>query len=521
MDGTARWTRGDMLRLATIVLFAAAYRWHYLTGYMPPDSMAYTQYAYNVLQGTFSLDSPSWYTHRFTVFVPIAPFYALLGVGKLTTYAWPFLLSITQILFVAWLGRRFFGAPTALLGALLLSLLPLDVVIAGRIVPDVIIAAFATFAMGCWIAGLEGRDRPHAGLLFLSGVFFCLAALTRPYALVLGLSYLIYVVWLRPSWRVLLWAALGFLAVAVPVLLAYQVQTGDPLYRLAVAKHLGEHFGKSNWQFRAYVGTLWHLDSLMALFAHLFVFAYVVAFASRSRSRVFFLVWTVPFALFLQFGSMNLTKFVPITKSLRYLSPLLAPSVLIAASALLEVVPRLRNRWIPAAAPARARATDRALLATVIVVLVVTSTLVLNRHQAPGRVWYDSSHDVVAVADEHAELPVLVDHWRTTIRLAYFMEYDEGADFYWGIDATEYVREPGAFGDSRLGYAAWYEDVRSVPDALLVVDETNLLAAREESGDDGYYAGLTIPWYCFDPPASWELLKASGDLRVYRTAPLP
>jgi 4-amino-4-deoxy-L-arabinose transferase-like glycosyltransferase len=113
-DTTPSWYRGAV---AAILLVALAYRCFGLTGDMYFDPTIYAQNAFNLLQGTFTLKSDSWYAHRLPVFVPLVPLYALFGVGTATSRLWPLLISLAQVALVIWLGRRLFDRTTALLAA--------------------------------------------------------------------------------------------------------------------------------------------------------------------------------------------------------------------------------------------------------------------------------------------------------------------------------------------------------------------------------------------------------------------
>jgi 4-amino-4-deoxy-L-arabinose transferase-like glycosyltransferase len=194
--------------IAAILLVALAYRIFALTGDMFFDPTIYAQNAFNLLQGTFTLNTDSWYAHRLPVFVPIAPLYAVFGVGPATSRLWPLLLSLVQVALVIWLGRRLFDRPTAILAGVLVAVTPLDAVYGSVLQPDTIMAAFLTAAAGLWIASLEQDPRHPRVYPFLSGVCFALAVVTRENAALLLVFYVSSILWRRPRARALLDAML-------------------------------------------------------------------------------------------------------------------------------------------------------------------------------------------------------------------------------------------------------------------------------------------------------------------------
>ena len=133
-------TAGDRLLLGALLLVALGARLYALTGDMRFDPAIYAQYAWNLLHGTFSLRDDSWYAHRFVVFAPVAPCYALFGVGALSSRLWPLALSLLQVGLVFELGRRLEGRATAVLAGLLVALAPLDAVSGVTLQPDVVVA---------------------------------------------------------------------------------------------------------------------------------------------------------------------------------------------------------------------------------------------------------------------------------------------------------------------------------------------------------------------------------------------
>jgi 4-amino-4-deoxy-L-arabinose transferase-like glycosyltransferase len=513
-DTTPSWYRGAV---AAILLVALAYRCFGLTGDMYFDPTIYAQNAFNLLQGTFTLKSDSWYAHRLPVFVPLVPLYALFGVGTATSRLWPLLISLAQVALVIWLGRRLFDRTTALLAGMLVALVPLDAVQGSVLQPDTIMAAFLTAAAGFWIASLERDPRhPHA-YPFLSGLCFALAVVTRENAAVLLVFYLSSILWRRPPARSILDAALGGALVIVPLLAVYALTTGDPFFRFrALAEAYGAPVMQEGDRFGFYPSLLRHArHTVTGLGPALFALGILGGLLRPHRSRILLLLWALPILLYLQFGSMSVTHYVPILKRERFLSPLTAPLALLTASVLLDWTSRTFRRWSPGTHPAWRHALRATAISLVVAALAWNSFLIVRDQRRQSVATFHAFQSVVRVIDREPTLPILFDHWRTGHRFSYYLGFREGADLYRGGDDRKRMGQAGSFGGSRLGYLSWYPDPARVPHALIVLDDAALEQVRTADPVVGTYVRGEIPAYAYAPPATWKPLGTFGSFRVF------
>jgi len=514
METTPAWYRGA---IAAVLLVALAYRVFGLTGDMYFDPIIYAQNAYNLLQGTFTLNTDSWYAHRLPVFFPIAPLYALFGVGAVTSRLWPLLLSLVQAALVIWLGRRLFDRTTAILAGVLIALTPLDAVFGSVLQPDTIMAAFLTAAAGFWIASLERDCRHPRAYPFLSGLCFALAVVTRENAAVLLVFYLSSLLWQRPRARVLLDAALGGALVVVPLLAVYAVTTGDPFFRVrAVAEAYGAPIMQEGTRFGFYPSLLRHIrHTVTGLGPALFALGILGSLLRPNRSRVLLLLWALPILLYLQFGSMSVTHYVPILKRERFLTPLTAPLALLTASVFLEWISGIVRRLLPDSHAARQHVLRAAAILVVVAALAWNSFLIVRDQRRQGAATFQAFQSVVRVIARKPALPVLFDHWRTGHRFSYYRGFCDGADFYRGGDDRKRMGQIGSFGGSRLGYLSWYPDPARVPHALIVLDDEALERVRTADPFVGTYIRGEIPAYAYAPPATWKSLGTFGTFRVF------
>lgn len=514
-----------VLGATLIIVLALFLRLYMVTGDIMYDPAVYAQDAYNLLHGTFRLDTDSWYSHRLPVFVPVTLVYAISGVGNYSTNFWPLLLSLVQMAAVMWLGYRWLGREAALLAGLFMAIMPLDVIYAGILNPDMPIATFITLSAVCWILGIEDRERPSRLLLLLSGLFCALAVGTRMYALLIALFFGIHWAWRRVPVRSLVWWAAGFAAFVIPVVLIYTVVTGDPLLRIrALAGFYGDPGHGEGLGLLYYPSLVLSPRSNTGLFALFFAAAAVWAIVRPTRKRLLLLAWIAPILLYLQFGSMSLTSYVPVFKRVRFLTPFVAPSALLAALVISEDL-RVVGRRIASVVRLRNEAIlVRIFLVLLVGLLLVSSLWILKTRRATHTAIARSFERAATLVRGDTDVPVLFDHWRTSIRFAYYLGFEEGSHLYEGADETQRMRKDAAREKTRLGYLKWYDNPEELPDAFVVLEDEILAIAEQVSASDpsrSQFPAKDIPAYCNNPPASWTLLGRFGKLRVFRTGAPP
>ncbi len=511
------------LGVLAVLAVAVAFRLFGVHENLLYDPLAYAQYAYNLAHGSFALKDNYAFAHRLPVVAPVALSYSIFGLGALPSVLWLHLLALAQVGFVILLGMRLLDRTTGLLAGLLLAIAPLDVIYANFLTPDLVLAAFCTGAVGSWLLGTEGSP-PGAGTRWLwcslSGPFLVLAVLTRMYAGILLVFFAVHWIWRRRGWSAPLAAIAGAAVAVLPMAWLYARETGNALYPIAVQpSSFGGQVVPHGLQLHYYFWHLLHPRSQAGLFGALWLGTTAYSLVRPNRERLLLLLWIVPLFLYLQFGSMSLTAYQPVWKTIRYLTPLFAPFSLLAASLLVgfgrgDVLGGL-TRWRPLAT----RATRVRLVTALVALLALQSVWVVAKDRETHRRTSESFLGAVALLRADPERPVLCDHWRTGLALSYYFRFEEGSQFY--RDAADSLRigQPGRFGDSRLGYLAWYAAPTRVPDAFAVLDDGVLTMARRAGSPPARYLGVVMPAYAFDPPGSWRLVYRRDRLRIYRTGP--
>lgn len=444
-----------------------------------PDEAVYIQHAWNLAHGELQLGDDSWYIHRLPVYVPAAAFYLVAGVGKATTVAWPFLLSLVQLLLLMAVAHVAGGRRLGLLAGLLLAMLPVDILESTHLMPDVVMGTLMSItALLWWLSGHTSGGRGRGALLFLAGASLGLATLARPYALVLGVSLLIGQLLARRRVGELVLVAAGGALVLASYLAVYQLAVGDALYRVEVVSQAYSS-GKlaEPARFLAYPKMVAHPLGPLGLHGLALLAVVAPLLVRPTRPVLLLLAWSLPVALLLQFGSMSLERYEPILKRARFLTPLGAPLCFLLAMGLTRA-----SGWLAGRAGALRPAP---LLALALAVLAGASLLQVHGVRSEGVDRYRALEAAAREIDRHPDLPVLVDHWRTAIALGPHVEFFGGRGFYFGAD-DEPRMSPGSYdGAGRLGYVAPGSGAGELPPSLLLLDRHNFRneAPLEIGGD--------------------------------------
>jgi 4-amino-4-deoxy-L-arabinose transferase-like glycosyltransferase len=501
-----------------VILLAVGARVASFTGEMPPDSLAYAQYAHELAHGTFDLKNTDQYAHRLPLFAPTALLYRWFGISRFTTAAWPLLLSLLGVVCAMVLGERLFGTNTGLLAGLLLALLPLDGIASTYLLPDVPFGVLMGFSGALWLMGTMHPAKRAVGLPYLSGICMGLAAVIRPYALILAAYVVIDALVRRVRGTKVLQVALGSLTVIGGLLLLYGLATGNPLYRAQVVSQVySSGVLAEPARLSMYPSALFAPLSLTGLHPWFLVLGAILALVWRSKEARSLLLWILVVFCFLEFGSMSLGSYLPILKRLRFLTPLSIPAAVLGAwgvSQLLGLAPNPRAPFL------QRRALRNLLRVGAVGVLLLELGLygyqvVRFRERDVPR--YESWRAVVHLAREHPKLPILVDHWRTGIRLAYELRYKDMRGLYHGSDDDARMVRSEPWPGGRIAYLSWYPDPTTLPEGLAVIDEASLKKYGGPEGGRGRPAEARLPAYVFHPPKSWSLLHAAAGVRAFET----
>jgi 4-amino-4-deoxy-L-arabinose transferase-like glycosyltransferase len=418
-----------------LVLAALGVRlWLFFGGVRGADAYAYAHHAYNMTAGQYQVAADAMsYGVRYTVLLPTALAYALFGVGDWQSALFPLLASLAAVWMVIRLGALWLDARAGLAAGLLYAVYPLDLPWATLLGPDSFLPALSAGALlAFWLAG-EHRRSPASrrALYLLSGMCVGLAAQARETGLLL-LPVLAVLAWSRPArGRIMLTIAVGVVAPLLVELAYYRAAVGNPIHRLAILEKLNDLYvggsaeGPTSLAYypRAMLGLDLEGLAWYGLFPVTAVAAAALAAWKRDLRRLTpILVWIVLPLLYLEFGSLSVSHYAPVSKHYSFLTIVSVPIVLLCAYGLvrawdLGTHPEPRTIWRGAAAAA---------LAVLALPSVYGTSRLLGNFRDDAR-----PYEVVASAVQaRPEQPVYLPHDRWALFLNYHLRYRTGFNYY-------------------------------------------------------------------------------------------
>ncbi len=479
-----------------LVLAAAGVRaWLFFGGVRGADAYAYAHHAYNITAGQYQVAADAMsYGFRYTVLLPTALAYALLGVGDWQSALFPLLASLAAVWMVVRLGALWLDARAGLAAGLLYAVYPLDLPWATLLGPDSFLPALSAGALlAFWLAGDDGRPPPSRRALYLlSGMCVGLAAQARETGLLL-LPVLAVLAWPRPArGRIMLTTVAGSVAPLL-VELAYDwAAVGNPIHRLSILGKLNDLYvggsAEGPTSLAYYPTAMLGLDLEGLAWYGLFPVAAIAAAALAAWTRELrrltpILVWIVLPLLYLEFGSLSVSHYAPVSKNYSFLTIVSVPMVLLCAYGLVRA-------WDLGTDPER-RIVWRGAAAATFTVLVLTSPYGSSRLLENFRDDARPFEVVAAAVQKRPEQPVYLPHDRWALFLNYHLRYETGFNYY--------AQRPGA---GRLRDFRELERASPSLHAYVVVHDRYLFsdtAGRPVQRPD-------LPDFVLHPPASWRVV---------------
>lgn len=346
-----------------LLIIAVGVRLVAFQGYSGSDSREYALLANDLAHGTLNIATykgPAVFPLRLGLYAPAAAIIRLLGLSEMTLVAYPFVISFLGCLLVYGMTRHLATPLAGLIALGAIAIVPLDVAMASRLLPDAIAAFWANVALAFTFAAMGKATKPwHILLLGFAG------------GLCLGVSWLCKetVVYLFPFLAILVlvvhrerrWApriacvvamAAGCIVAVLGESILYFNLTGDPLYRLHETERnykqcaiwfFDEASPDYGWKSQGYVqaliarltfqgpkSILYHRP--MALAPAMAILGALWMGLFRPRSCVIPTVWLVSLLFMFNFMTSSFTGYRPLPLFDRYLYPILLPSLVIIGS---------------------------------------------------------------------------------------------------------------------------------------------------------------------------------------------
>ena len=519
--------------LILILLFALFLRMYFFVGHVnndPQDDGIYMRHArLLVFDGEFSdfkwaadlvstqdtINPAHQFPFRWMMVFPIALSFMLFGLNDFSAALFPLLCSLGSILLIFYIGKNLFNEKAGLIAAFLLSFFPLNVIYATRIIPEAPLTFFMALSAFMFILG-EKREMDKGFLSLknlyftLSGVFLGIGYLTKVSAVIIISFFILYSLYRRRIRKEYLLIFIGFLMIYSVEGLYYYENTGDFLlrphlnskvYAFKQDVEFKDRFKSKNFydmvevlylpQLEIYPNALmnqkpsWRskINEGFGYFYYFVIFSAIGGlilcrrFGKCPKKAYIPMLWALSLFLFLEFGPMSLkfstetavVQYLMIFKSLRYLTVLTIPSLLIIASFLSS-----ENRII-----------RRFIMPLSLIILLTTS--------------------IPIIEDIHVDF---VSHIEGIREASKFFEARPGARIYsdfLGVGLIKYYTGyKGNYSLTGFGYPKYSESLTAsdIPADSFVVAG----GSRGAVSCRGVVKTLTPP-FAINPPDNWILMK--------------
>lgn len=348
---TPKWQHLAALTASTVALAIAA-RLLLMSGFSGTDDLVYALRGLEIGNSIwrYSIDPTEL---RFGISLPIAAFVQAFGSDTLVLTGWSLLMSAVEVASVCLVAGYFWGIRTGLLAGLIMAVVPIHIILAGRTLADAPFAAFTTLAFAALMVAEHRQSSLFSAVVGVAlgacwwikptasmPIFFAIAAyaivfrrLDRRWVwTVVACGVMIVAEW------IFLWISFGdpllTLKVLFPFLRAHREYTGDPFW------------GTSSPWFYFHLlfldlREMWILPHIALLGAMVLAFGRL-ALPGERFACTFVIYWAaillVVYSFF--FISVNPVKFIP--KQENYALVFVAPLALLAAWSLSRLSPSLQ-----------------------------------------------------------------------------------------------------------------------------------------------------------------------------------
>ena len=331
--------------LILILIFALSLRLAFFTGADHSDSLLYYTYANEAAAGNFHL-TQNHFSSRIGLIYPQALIYQIFGVNDFTSNALSLIISLAGIILIFYFGKLLFSEKAGVIAAFLLSFFPLDVIFSTRLLPDFPSAFFMALAA---FFLLKGEKETKKSYYLLSGLSWGIAYLIKEVSIIFALFYLLYALYKglyrKKFYKYYKYYFLIIIGLGLFLLVEFwhaYALTGNPLFR-----HAQIESEEVTYLIQTYSNYFTPAGMLSRLFLHwpflmihdlhyglffIFIFlAFVYFIFNRKENSNLLLIWIIPLMLYLNFGTLSIKNYIPIPITVKFLSIIMFPSILLLA----------------------------------------------------------------------------------------------------------------------------------------------------------------------------------------------
>lgn len=346
----------NLFLMILILIFALALRLIFFTGIDSSDSLGYTKAAFNAANGAPLSEDVGVGTLRLGIVYPTALLYSIFGVNEISSNILVLLISLCFIVLIYKLGKLLFSDKAGLLSAFLLSFFPFDVINSTRLNTDITSAFFVSLAIYYFLKSEKIYYKSSNMLYFFSGLSMGLAYLIKELSLLTALFFAVYFVCNKKIKSNYFFIALGFVLIFCLELFYFLNLTGNPFYRYSFVESsyadamiaYNNIVGRSSFPIGLFhYPYLIFTDKLMGLFYPFIFIAIVYAVVKRKKETYNLLFWFLPILAYIIFGSLSITRYIPVPANSRFLSLITIPGILIMAFFLSQKAPLIKKILMP------------------------------------------------------------------------------------------------------------------------------------------------------------------------------
>lgn len=334
--------------LIIILLIAIFIRLIFFIGLNWSDDVHYVHLASEILKGNYR---PSHVASlRLMMIFPLALFFKIFGISEFSAVLYPLLVSIFNIIIIFYISKLLFNDKIAIISALILAFFPLDVNYATWIMPDLPIAFFTSLSAYFFIRSEYKEKKLNRKRLFLllSGVFGGFAYLVKLSGLLIFVFftsyYLIKSLYKKRIDYNLFFIFFGYLIIFLIEGTYYYISTGDFLLQI----HSGfSYFAQKErlkyefvTDFDFYPKIMFNLDhnymyswnnryTYFGFFYYLVIISIIFIVMKKIKNAYVIILWLLSVFLYMQFGTMSISEYIPMHRLDRHLTVIEVPSIIL------------------------------------------------------------------------------------------------------------------------------------------------------------------------------------------------
>ena len=477
--------------LLAILLFALSLRLIFFTGTGSSDELDYYTFANDVNKGLFKLQI-NHFSFRIGLIYPVALIFSIFGINEFTANFLVLVFSLASILLIFFLGKYFFNDKVGITAAFLLSFYPLDVFFSTRLLPDLPAAFFMGLSVLLFFYGEDNKKKQNL-YYTLSGIALGLGYLIKEVTLLMGLFYLSYIIYKRKFKINYLLISIGLFAGILTMIIFSYYNVNEPFYQYKA--HEGqeiEYMRKFYTSYFTVEGVLKRLFLLLPyiLFTDLhygFFFVFILiaisyCFIKKKREAYVPIIWIFVLIIYLNFGTVSLKEYIPFPITIRFISIITIPSLLVLAYFLKEK-------------------PLKKLSSVIIVFLLLSSLFFIYTLDAKNEIknlklaylYLSTKNNTKTIyADERSSR--VIDYlfgFKKSDKIIKFNEYE----YY------DYKRE-----DNNIKVL----DLKNIKDSYIIVNYSMIKGLKY------VYKDMKFPEEIFKPPNNWKVEKeiGSGDNKI-------